>query len=80
MKPVKCLSASELKNVMDQILGNYSLCSNPVKKKVNAIMPSLNEMTITDGLSNGVLDKSNEKDPGDLMLTSINGLISQHRN
>ena len=80
MKPVKCLSASELKNVMDQILGNYSLCSNPVKKKVNAIMLSLNEMTITDGLSNGVLDKSNEKDPGDLMLTSINGLISQHRN
>ena len=26
-KPVKCLSSSELKNVMDQILGNYSLCN-----------------------------------------------------
>ena len=53
MKPVKCLPASALKNAMGQILGNYSLCSNPVKKKVNAIMLSLNEMTIADGLSNG---------------------------
>ena len=33
-KPVKCLSSSELKDVMDQILGNYSLCSNQVKKSM----------------------------------------------
>ena len=79
-KPVKCLSASELKNVMDQILGNYSLCSNPVKKKVNAIMLSLNEMMITDGQSNGLLDESNENETIDLMSTSINGLINEHRN
>ena len=79
-KPVKCLSASELKNAMDQILGNYSLCINPVKKKANAIMLSLNEMMITDGQSNGLLDESNEKETGDLMSTSINGLINEHRN
>ena len=65
---------------MDQILGNYSLCSNTVKKKVNAIMLSLNEMVLTDGESNGLLDESNEKDPGDLMSASINGLINEHRN
>ena len=66
-KPVKCLSASELKNAMDQILENYSLCSNPMKKKVNAIMLSLNEMMISDGQSNGLLDESNEKEMEDLM-------------
>ena len=40
----------------------------------------LNEMTITDGQSNGLLDESNEKDSWDQTLTSINGLINEHRN
>ena len=43
-------------------------------------MLSLNEMMITDGQSNGLLDESNEKETIDLMSTSINGLINEHRN
>ena len=43
-------------------------------------MLSLNEMMITDGQSNGLLDELNEKETGDLMSTSINGLINEHRN
>ena len=31
---VKCLLSLELKNIMDQILGNYSSCSNKVKKTI----------------------------------------------
>ena len=79
-KAVKCLSASELKNVMDEILGNYTLCSNPVKKTINAIMISLNEMCITDGNSNGILDGSDDKESNDETLNRVNNLILEHRN
>ena len=79
-KAVKCLSSSELKNVMDQILGNYSMCSNQVKKTINAIMLSLNEMSITDGQSNGILHEDEDNDSNENMLMSINNLISEHCN
>ena len=45
---------------MDEILGNYNSCSNRVKKTINAIMLSLNEMSKTDGTSNGILASDNE--------------------
>ena len=48
---------------MDEILGNYSLCSNPAKKIINAIIVVLNEMSITDGHSNGILDGNDGKNP-----------------
>ena len=79
-KPVKCLSSSELKDVMDQILGNYILYSNQVKKTINAIMLSLNEMSITDGQPNGILHDDNANNSNERMSTSINNLISEHRN
>ena len=79
-KTVRCLSSSELKNVMDEILGNYSSCSNQVKKTINAIMLSLNEMSITDGTSNGMLASDNEHNSDGMMLESINNLIHEHKN
>ena len=65
---------------MDEILGNYSLCSNSVKKTIDAIMLSLNEMSITDGLSNGILDGNDDQNTDNLILRSINHLIREHRN
>ena len=79
-KTVRCLSSSELKNVMDEILGNYSSCSNRVKKTINAIMLSLNEMSITIGTSNGILASDNEHISDGMMLESINSLIHEHKN
>ena len=65
---------------MDQIPGNYSLCSNQVNNKLNAIFLSLNEMIIIDGFSNGILDSSMEKFIDSMILKKINSLISEHRN
>ena len=59
-KTVRCLSSSKLKNAIDEILGNYSSCSNRVEKTIDAIMLSLNEMFITNGTSNGILASDNE--------------------
>ena len=79
-KTVKCLSSSELKNIMDQILGNYSSCSNKVKKTINGIVLSLNEMTISNGSSKGILDGTEEEENEEDMLKSTIRLISEHRN
>ncbi len=79
-KTVKCLSSSELKNIMDQILGNYSSCSNQVKKTINGIVLSLNEMSIPNGSSNGILDQIEEEENDTDMLNSMIRLISEHRN
>ena len=43
-------------------------------------MLSLNEMSITDGISNEILYAPKENDSDDLMLNSINTLIREHRN
>ncbi len=79
-KTVKCLSSSELKNILDQILGNYSSCSNQVKKTINGIVLSLNEMTISNGSSNGILDGTGKEENDENMLNSMIRLISEHRN
>ena len=65
---------------MDEILGNYSSCSNQVKKTMNAIMLSLNKMSITNGTSNGILASNNEHNSDGMMLESINNLIHEHKN
>ena len=51
---IKCLSESDLKKVMDQILSGYSTCGVNTKKKVNAILLSLNEICSTDGVHSGI--------------------------
>ena len=79
-KTVKCLTPSELKNVMDQILGNYSLCTNRVKKKINAILLSLNEMSINDGSKNGIFDEREGNNNDLVTLELINTVILKHRN
>ena len=53
---VKCLSLHELENLIDQILGKYDICDDKVKKKINAIILSLNETCTTDGAVNGIFD------------------------
>ena len=37
-------------------------------------------MSITDGHSNGILDGNDSKNSDDLMLSSVNNLIVEHRN
>ena len=65
---------------MDEISGNYSSCSNRVKKTINAIMLSLNKMSIVNGTSNGILASDNEHNSDGMMLESINDLIHEHKN
>ena len=43
-------------------------------------MLSLNEMSITDGKSNGILASDNEHNSDGMMLESINNLIHEHKN
>ena len=39
---------------MDHILSGYSTCGDNTKKKVNAILLSLNEICSTDGVHSGI--------------------------
>ena len=53
---VKCLSVNELKKLTDQILGKYSSCDDKVKKKINAVILSLNEICTIDGFVSGIFE------------------------
>ena len=74
---IKCLSDSDLKKVMDNILSGYSTCGDGVKKKVNGILLSLNEICSTDGYSNGIFDPNMSSDA--LMDDAINDIINEHQ-
>ena len=79
-KPVKCLTASELKKCHGSIIRELQFVYHPVKIMINAIMLSLNEMGITDGMSNGILDATSDNYSDEVILKSINNLIREHRN
>ena len=62
---------------MDQILSGYGTCEDKVKKKVNAILISLNEICSTDGFSSGIFNSELTTD--NLMDEAINDIINDHK-
>ena len=77
---VKCLSVNELKNLTDQILGKYDSCNNKVKKKINAVMLSLNEICLTDGAVNGIFDNDVDSNYENMNIEErIDGMIKDHK-
>ena len=76
-KNIKCLSESDLKRVMDHVLSGYSTCGDKTKKKVNAILLSLNEICSTDGYNSGIFtsDTSTEMK----MNEAIDEIILEHK-
>ena len=77
---VKCLSLNELKKLTDQILGKYGSCDDKVKKKINAIILSLNEICTTDGVVNGIFDYDIDSIYGNNNVEErINCMIKDHK-
>ena len=77
---VKGLSVNELKNLTDQILGKYDSCKGKVKKKINAVMLSLNEICLTDGAVNGIFDNDLDSNYENMNIEErIDGMIKDHK-
>ena len=73
---IKCLTESELKRLMDQILSGYSTCGENVKKKINGIMLSLHEICSTDGFNNGIFNTNNSSEL--IIENAIDEVIKEH--